>query len=464
VNGRPLRWLTATLMAVGLGTAGGASGDDTPPGAAVDAARLHVTVSTTSNWTQLTISPGEVVASHLVNRTGDGRYRASGDGVVLNGVHRQETVTVDLVLADPTAAPSFSVSLTKGFLGVTEVTVANTNGPGYQVTAFADARHDTGDLNQDEAVSVDRGQMMGMVPLALPKADSRRLVLAAYYPWYRTYTSPQLADDPTQPRSVWDPAGVLSMTQQAKAAGINGFVVSWHGESADGPAMDLVQQAAEATGQDFTAYLEVPSATRGRSSDSAAFRVRQWLLQALARRNSPSFLKAEDGVPVVFVYGMDALPAAQWRDVLVDLAAREAVRVHLVGDALDSTYRPYEWGLHRYAVLDPVDELTAWSRSTSLSARAPAAVDPAAAPALYAGTVSPGFDDQRLRGPRDAVIPRDDGSRYDDTWAAALAGDPDWVFVSTWNEWYEDTQVEPGEATGGLALTQTAAHVADWRR
>jgi hypothetical protein len=464
VNARLVRWLSATLLVVGLGLAGGAAGDDTAPGADISAARLHVTVSTTSNWTQLTISPGDVVASHVVARTGAGRYRVTGDGVVLSGVRRQEAVTVDLVLSDPTASPTFSVSVTKGFLGVTEVSVTNTNGAAYQVTGFTDDRHDTGDLNESEAVSVDQAQMMGTVPLPLAKADSRRLVLAAYYPWYHDYTSAQLADEPTQPRSVWNPADVLSMTRQAQAAGINGFVVSWHGASADGPAMDLVQQAAEATGQDFTAYLEVPSATQGRSAQSAAFRVRQWLLQALARRNSPAFLKADDGVPVVFVYGMDALSATQWRDVLVELDAREALRVHLVGDELDPAYRPYEWGLHRYAVLDPVDKLTAWSRSTSLSARALSAVDPTATPALYAGTVSPGFDDQRLRGRGDAVVPRDDGSRYDDTWAAALAGDPDWVFVSTWNEWYEDTQVEPGKATGGLALTQTATHVADWRR
>jgi hypothetical protein len=254
------------------------------------------------------------------------------------------------------------------------------------------------------------------------------------------------------------------MTRQAKANGINGFVVSWHGNTNDGPAFDLVQRAAEAVGQLFTAYLEVPSAHQADGVHSAAFKVRQWLLQALARRNSPSFLRASDGAPVVFVYGMAHLTPSEWRDVLARAANRQGVHVHLVGDTLKPAYRPYEWGVHRYAVLGSARHLTAWSRSTELSARAQAAVDPGSSPTLYSGTVSPGFNDRRLRGDVHPLIRRgSEGQRYDATWAAALAGDPDWMFVSTWNEWYEDTQIEPGTETGARALSQTAQHIAAWR-
>lgn len=456
---RAMRWVASLAMVVG---GVGAAGAATTSGHVVTAARLHLTISTTSNWTALTITPGNVVASHLVSRSGDGRYRASAQGVVLSGVHRRESVTVDVVLGEFSGSPTFEVRLDKGFLGVTEGSIANTNGAAYEVTGFTDALHELGAQSQSVTVAVDRDQMMSTVPLVLRKADPRKLVLAAYYPWYSHYTSSQLADDPSRPRSVWSPSGVLSMTRQAQAAGINGFVVSWHGNSADGPAMDLVQRAAEATGQVFTVYLEVPSAPRTRFH-SSSFRVRQWLLQALSRRSSPSFLRGQDGVPVVFVYGMETLSSQDWRDVLVDVAGR-SIRVHIVGDSLDPAYRPYEWGLHRYSTLDSVGELTQWSRSAELTARAAVAVDAASAPTLYAGTVSPGFDDRRLRGSEHPVISRgDNGSRYDATWTAALAGDPDWVFVSTWNEWYEDTQVEPGVDTGGLALTRTATHAADWR-
>ena len=449
-------------LALLVGVAGAVGSAATTNAQLITAARLRLTIATTSNWTELTLSPGNIVASHLVSRSGDGRYRVSAQGVALSGVHWRESVTIDVVLGELSGSPTFAVRVDKGFLGVTDVSIANTNATPYTVTDLTDALHELGGQSQSVAVPVDRDQMMSTVPLALRKADPRKLVLAAYYPWFSRYTSSQLADDPSRPRSVWDARGVLSMTQQAKAAGINGFAVSWHGDSADGPAMDLVRKAAEATGQVFTAYLEAPSATRTKFH-SPAFRVRQWLLQALSRKSSPSFLKAGDGVPVVFVYGMESLKPQEWRDVLVDVAGH-AIRVHLVGDSLDPAYRAYEWGVHRYSTLDSAGALTRWSRSTELVARAAAAIG-AGAPTLYAGTVSPGFNDTRLRGSEHRVISRGhNGSRYDETWAAALAGDPDWLFVSTWNEWYEDTQVEPGVKTRGRALAQTRAHAAAWRR
>jgi len=83
-------------------------------------------------------------------------------------------------------------------------------------------------------------------------------------------------------------------------------------------------------------------------------------------------------------------------------------------------------------------------------------LDPRLQPRLFVGTVQPGFDDRRLRGDANPVIDRNGGARYDQTWAAALAGSPDWIVVTSWNEWFEDTQIEPGVETGSGALDQTA--------
>jgi len=47
-----------------------------------------------------------------------------------------------------------------------------------------------------------------------------------------------------------------------------------------------------------------------------------------------------------------------------------------------------------------------------------------------------------MRGLTNPVVDRQGGRRYDDTWAAALSGAPDWVVVTSWNEWFEGTSVE----------------------
>jgi hypothetical protein len=465
VNPRLVGCLCASVI-VGAALVGGVDASGTVDrGPSVRAARLQLSLTTTSNWTELRVRPGRVVASRVVSRTGRAQLHSTGTGFALTRVLGKASVTVDVVVAAPLDVSRFTVAVDKGYLGQSDAAITNTNGSPYRVADVHNERHDPTDPRGRVSTSVTRSRLMSKVPLFLPKADSRRLVLAAYYPWYSDYASPLLADRPTRPRSVWNAAGVRSMTRQARAHGVDGFVVSWHGSDRDGPALRLVRKAAEATGQTFTAYLEVPAAQPPGPTRSRSFVVRQWLLQALSHRQSPAFLKAADGVPVVFVYGMATLTPAQWQDVLVAVAGRPGIKVHLVGDAIDPAYRPLEWGLHRYTALGPVSRLAARSARTALLARAGAAVDPAAMPLLYAGTVSPGFDDRRLRGDTNPVVPRrGDGSRYAATWSAALTGDPDWVFVSTWNEWFENTQIEPGVATGRLALQQTADRAAAWRR
>lgn len=449
--------LLATTIAPNVGA-------DTGGASTVTAARLRITIATTSNWSQVRISPGYLAATRVVSHSREGQVSSSPHGVKLTGVVGNGTVVADVVLAEPNTASVLQVEVDKGALGTTEVVIRNTNDKPYDVADITDERHDAGNTNEPVTSTVSRNLMMSTVPLWLPKNDYRRLALAAYYPWFANYKNRHLADTPVDARSVWSSAGVTSMTRQAQASGINGFVVSWHGNSKDGKAFDLVQRAAEKTGQLFTAYLEVPSAHKKNQVQPPAFVVRQWLLEALNRRSSPSFLKASDGVPVVFVYGMAYLTPQDWHDVLFQVAAQQGVRVHLVGDSLNPAYRPYEWGVHRYAVLASAHHLRRWSRSTELSARAQAAVNPGTASTLYAGTVSPGFNDKRLRGDLNPVIKRGSrGQRYDATWSAALAGNPDWVFVSTWNEWFEDTQVEPGSRTGDRALAQTAKNIAAWR-
>ena len=36
-----------------------------------------------------------------------------------------------------------------------------------------------------------------------------------------------------------------------------------------------------------------------------------------------------------------------------------------------------------------------------------------------------------------------------------LAGNPDWVFITTWNEWWEHTHIEPSEKFGDQYLRIT---------
>ena len=432
--------------------------------APVDTAHLRVTLTTNSGWAQAHLTPGKIVAAHKASDSGAGTYTDLGDGIAVGNVTGTRVVSTDLVVSETSGASQFSLEIDKGYNGTASVTVTNLNGATpRQVVSVTDSVHNVNDGKNHTVTQLSRATVLGTTQLTLPHADNRKLVLAFYYPWFASYDKATLADQPADPRNVWDAAGVESMTQQAKANGVNGFIVSWHGDARDGSAFDIAKQSAARNGQVITPYIETLAATSDRSPTNAdPLVVYNWLQQALTRQSSPAFLKAADGVPVVFVYQMAALTPGQWQGA-VDTLATNGQQVHLVGDSRDPAYLPLEWGLHRYAVNDSASTLTSWSKDTALTARAGAVVDSAATPRVYAGTVSPGFDDHLLRGLLNPVVSRDNGARYDATWQAALAGDPDWVLVSTWNEWYENSQIEPGVATGGQALQQTADNAAAWR-
>ena len=64
---------------------------------------------------------------------------------------------------------------------------------------------------------------------------------------------------------------------------------------------------------------------------------------------------------------------------------------------------------------------------------------------IACATVIPGWDDTKLvervydRRPTD----RRDGSTYRALWEKAIAANVDWVLITSWNEWFENSIMEP---------------------
>jgi hypothetical protein len=306
-------------------------------------------------------------------------------------------------------------------------------------------------------------QLFGTTPAPLPRADPRKLVLSFYYPWYSTYSDPMLAERPVVREDTGTQAGVNAMTQQAKANGIDGFIVSWAGSALDGPQFRLALNAANAQHQLVTGVVESSIAANGDAAANEATEVDD-LRQLLAYRNNPAFLKSPKGLPVVFVYSMDSFTVAQWQDIEDQLSTLYGLNVDLVGDSFDPSYGQFEWGQFAYGATASYADLSTFDLDTSLGMKGAATLDPYSSTKLLALPVSPGYDDQKLRGSTNPIVPRAGGQRYEQTWTAARSGQPDWILVTSWNEWYEDTAVEPGSLSGSQALAITRLESAAWKR
>lgn len=70
-------------------------------------------------------------------------------------------------------------------------------------------------------------------------------------------------------------------------------------------------------------------------------------------------------------------------------------------------------------------------------------------PRISMATVSPGYDERYIRGrTTQLVVDREGGAFYERQWEAAIDARPDWVVITTWNEWWENSEIEASQRYG----------------
>ena len=294
-----------------------------------------------------------------------------------------------------------------------------------------------------------------------------RQVLAFYYGWYGVEkpdrpwrhwqvdahgVATNITDVPAQPLyDSLDPRVVQAQVDSALQSGITGFIASWWGPgSFEDRNLQVLLKSCDGTSFRVTAYLEKLEGETVDARANSAYQQLDYLLAHYA--DDPAWLRV-DGRPVIFVYSRaaDALPLEKWSSTL-----------HAIKDGGKTPFivGPTK-GLIRSAVFDAVhdytlagsiehmspDQATVWAKERySTIARTAQPGD------LLCVTVMPGFDDRR---PRDPLVRRQNGALYVALWSASLALQPDWVLVTTWNEWHEGTEIEPSTRYDAQYLSLT---------
>ncbi len=282
------------------------------------------------------------------------------------------------------------------------------------------------------ATFVARAPLVSAEPLA---ADQGRAVLAYYYAWWGPGDFAKSLFKPAQPYNSDDQAVMKRQIEQARSAGIDGFVVSWWGDGdrTDANLAHLLDLAKQGT---FRATIHFETDHFWGVDDVTA-----QLKAFYAKRLSHPAIVTYQGRPVIFFWRAGMYDNDTWNAIraAVDPGHR-AVWIAdgdqfgiLAGDAWD--------GISPYAIAwspNPASQLPAWGAKA-------AAVAP---DKLYIPPVSPGCDDSAAR-PATCVQDRQGGAYYQATLSGAMASNPSWaVVVSTFNEWLESTQIEPSQQYG----------------
>lgn len=448
---------------------GPAAGTD--PGASTAKALVRIRVATTSDWTTVTFN-GHLAGAQLRSMSGSTQVRRNHNGMTLSSVGAEGAViVVDAVLEETRPAAPAWVLTEKGLSGRTRIVVENRTATPQIVLDQVNDAPPTRDGRSVKAFTLSRDALFGTEPLLLPRPTTPRRVLAFYYPWFNdaVYKDPTLADRPTDRSDVWSRADVLSMSRQARSVGVDGFVVSWSGAAHDRVAFARVLQAARASDGVAAGILEVVAAngTRDPAQPADPVIVETWLRELLAASSHPAYLR-EEGTPVVFVYEMRRLPPPVWRDIL-DRLAKDHVAVGLIGDA-GPAWANVTWGDYDYSPWAddqgrrPTDAIASDMAALARESRAFSATHPNRRARIVAATVFPGYDDRPSRGSDRGFISRDGTAAYQRSWDAALAADPDWVMITSWNEWWEGTGIQPSDRYGRAALDATVSLVARFKQ
>ncbi|HEV8638131.1 MAG TPA: endo-1,3-alpha-glucanase family glycosylhydrolase [Chloroflexota bacterium] len=284
------------------------------------------------------------------------------------------------------------------------------------------------------------GLLLGLLPMAA-WASSDAPVVAKYYAWYdeNTWGNGTLTDQPAQPYRSSDRAAVERQVGQAQSAGIDGFELNWWGP--DNPTdanLQMLLEVARAKGFKVTVDVDLNSPFI-RSRDDAA-RALGYLKRYYG---DPAWFRV-DGRPVVSFYGIRKYSTGDWAAIRATSGNGDAL---WIGEGDQFGYLQVFDGMHPYSV--------AWSGNPSAQLASYANRTRAYPGKLWVATVMPGYNDTRLGRPNGFAVDRQGGNYYRNLWQGAIATQPAFVVITSWNEWPEGSYIEPSRGYGDLYLSIT---------
>ncbi|MBX3051781.1 MAG: glycoside hydrolase family 99-like domain-containing protein [Caldilineaceae bacterium] len=280
------------------------------------------------------------------------------------------------------------------------------------------------------------------------------LVLAFYYTWFdeNTWNYATVPDLPATQYVSRDRAAMGRHIEQAQRAGIDAFLVAWYGPNGDSNQTEanLAALLDEAAARNFRIGIlfETTSPFLNGSGDGAAA-----LTHALnVHANHPAFLRV-DGKPVIFFWRPSQWSVETWRAIRDQVdPGRNSI---WIAEGVDMAYQAVFDGHHLYSnTWNPPSDLSYTNQK--FAKWTAAASQQYGTHKRWVATVMPGYDDTRTGRGNAFARDREGGAYYERAWQAAIASNPDWIVITSFNEWPEGTYIEPSVAYGDRFLELTA--------
>ncbi|MHB8168792.1 MAG: endo-1,3-alpha-glucanase family glycosylhydrolase [Thermoleophilia bacterium] len=311
-----------------------------------------------------------------------------------------------------------------------------------------------------------------------PGSPGPKKVFAIYVPWWATvmskWSESEAIDNPAELYTTLNQTDVNRIVGQAAASGVDGFLASWQGEGhfADRAFQVLLNAADQNPGFTAAAYIETGVANKDHTYNEPPDLVylRRWITDMVQNYSANPAYQKMNGKPVIYIYRARYFTPDVWKRQVFDPLRAQGIDAFYVGDYVSwdhvaplTDYLAAFDGLHSYnpSVFQQSAPLLFASNSGVIKTYS-LLQDTSAPRKVWMGTAVPGFDTTHIDSPG-TLIPRDSGNFYRFMWDANLANDPDWMMVSTWNDYGENTYIEPSHNYGSMYLDITRDYITQFK-
>ncbi len=295
------------------------------------------------------------------------------------------------------------------------------------------------------------------LPLAAPveriNAASDRPVMAFYYPWWEPsdWSYDKMSDLPAPTYSGGDDRAIRRHIQQADNSGIDVLICTWYGPNEDRlnkrcrRLLELVQES----GRDLQVAI-IPDQSAAFDSGMRTVDGLAGALEVLRRdfMGSPAYFRFQ-GKPAVYWFNPPSLG---------DVGTWQRLR-----DRADPGREQFWFGgTDNFGYLDLYDALyyfdISWENApgaamASYGRRLDSYNTSRGAQKPFIGTVMPGYNDLKVRNGH--ARDRANGDYYRATWQTVIDRNASAVVLTSFNEFFEGSHIEPSEQYGDLYLRLT---------
>jgi hypothetical protein len=283
-----------------------------------------------------------------------------------------------------------------------------------------------------------------------------RQVYAYYFGWHTTDTwnDSRLIDHPAPLYNSQDATTLDRHIDQAKNTGIDAFLMSWFGPKNDNmthTVFNMLLDRASAKGFAVGASLDMVDPNYNARADDVVGSLRYLLTD---RANHPAYLRF-NGKPVVYFWNQGKFSVDQWLQIRGQVDPnRNSIWVM---EGTDTSLLKAFDGLYLFNV--------AWSKNFSATASTWGSKMRAAGGWFYTPTVMPGWDESHIAGRTNPTAPQSHagGAFLTNSWQGAVGSGAGIVIVVSWNEFLENSYIEPSQTYGTQSLDTLRPLIAAWK-